>query len=84
MMTGLINEYSIVLFGILILGLIVLSTWGFGQTKWMIVFIVILISSLVALQSLAKTSNSEITTTTQFNEVIDSKQLTLLEVYSNF
>ena len=83
-MTGLINEYSIVLFGILILGLIVLSAWGFGQTKWMIVFIVILISSLVTLQSLAKTSNSEITTATQFNEVVDSKRLILLEVYSNF
>ena len=83
-MTSLINEYSIVLFGILVLGLIVLFAWGLGQAKWMIIFVIILISSLATLQTLAKTSNNEITSVSQFNEVLDSDRSILLEIYSNF
>ena len=83
-MVFLINSYSFVVVGLLILLIVALMTWRIVGVQWMFGIGAITLAFLVGFQLMASTKNSTISDPENFNEVLRSGEPVLLELYSNF
>lgn len=83
-MTLLINSYSFIALGGLILLGIVFLTWNFVGPKTTLFTGVVTAILLVYFQSLTYTTENTFSRTEDFNNVLTSGNPVLLELYSNF
>ncbi|MCL0101680.1 hypothetical protein M1O29_01210 [Dehalococcoidia bacterium] len=83
-MTLLINSYSFVALGLLIVLIVALTSWRLLSPKWVAVTVTVTFAALVAFQSMASTKIDTVSSPEDFNSALVSGKPVLLELYSNF
>ena len=83
-MTLLINSYSFVIIGLLILLVIALLIWQLVNPKWAVVTVTVTFVFLVVFQSMASTKINTVSSPKDFDDVLASEKPVLVELYSNF
>ena len=83
-MALLINSYSFVALGLLILLVTALLTWRLFSPKWAAAAVAVTFVSLVAFQLMASTKANTVSSPEDFNNALTSGEPVLLELYSNF
>ena len=83
-MALLINSYSFVALGLLILLVMTLLTWRLFNPKWAAAIAAVTFVFLVAFQLMASTRANTISSPEDFNNALTSGEPVLLELYSNF
>ena len=83
-MTLIINNYSFVIFGLLILLIAALFLWRILNPQWAIGIAVVTFALLVTFQLFASTKPHTVSNMEDFNTLISSGKPVLLELYSNF
>lgn len=83
-MVFLINSYSFVVIGLLILLILTSITWRLLGFQWMLAIGAITLVFLIGFQLMATTKSSIIANQEDFNEVLRSGEPVVLELYSNF
>ena len=83
-MTLLINSYSFVALGLLILLIMALLTWRLLSPKWATATVAVTFASLVTFQLMASTKVDTVSSAEDFNNALASGKPVLLELYSNF
>ena len=83
-MTLLINSYSFVALGLLILLIMALLTWRLFSPTWATATVAVTFVSLVAFQLMASTKANTVSSPEDFNNALTSGEPVLLELYSNF
>ena len=83
-MTLLINSYSFIAVGALILLGIAFLTWNFVGPKTALFAVVVTAIFLVYFQAMTFTTENTFSGTEDFNNVLTSGKPVLLELYSNF
>ena len=83
-MTLLINSYSFVAIGFLIVLIVALMSWRLLSPKWAAVTVAVTFAALVAFQLTASTKVDTVSSPEDFNSALASGKPVLLELYSNF
>ena len=83
-MTLLINSYSFVAIGLLIVLIVALISWRLLSPKWAAVTVAVTFAALVAFQLMASTKVDTVSSPEDFNSALASGKPVLLELYSNF
>ena len=83
-MTLLINSYSFVAIGLLILLIMALLTWRLFGPTWATATVAVTFTSLVAFQLMASTKANTVSSPEDFNNALTSGKPVLVELYSNF
>ena len=83
-MALLINSYSFVALGLLILLVTALLTWRLFSPKWAAAAVAVTFVSLVAFQLTASTKANTVYSPEDFNNALASGKPVLVELYSNF
>ena len=83
-MALLINSYSFVALGLLILLVTALLAWRLFSPKWAAAAVAVTFVSLVAFQLMASTKANTGYSPENFNNALASGKPTLVELYSNF
>ena len=83
-MTLLINSYSFVAIGLLIVLIVALISWRLLSPKWVAVTVAVTFAALVAFQLMASTKVDTVSSLEDFNSTLASGKPILLELYSNF
>ena len=83
-MTLLINSYSFVALGLLILLIMALLTWRLFGPTWATATVAVTFASLVAFQLMASTKANTVSSPEDFNNALTSGKPVLVELYSNF
>ena len=83
-MALLINSYSFVALGLLILLVMTLLTWRLFNPKWAVAIAAVMFVFLVAFQLMASTKVDTVSSLEDFNSTLASGKPILLELYSNF
>ena len=80
----LINSYSLVAAGLLVLMIVALLTGRVFGSKWAAATVAITFVSLVAFQITASTKTNTVSTPEHFNNALTSGKPVLVELYSHF
>ena len=83
-MALLINSYSLVAAGLLVLIIVALLTWQLFSPKWITAAVAATCAFLVAFQLMASTKANTVSSPEDFNNALTSGKPVLLELYSNF
>ena len=83
-MALLINSYSLVAAGLLVLMIVALLTGRLFGSNWATAPVVVTFVSLVAFQVTASTKANTVSTPEDFNNALTSGKPVLVELYSNF
>ena len=83
-MALLINSYSLVAAGLLVLIIVALLTWQLFSPKWTTAAVAATFAFLVAFQLMASTKANTVSSPEDFNNALTSGKLVLLELHSNF
>ena len=83
-MALLINSYSLVAAGLLILTIVAVLTGRLFSPKWGLVAVAVTFVSLVAFQLTASTKANTVSSPRDFNNALTSGKPVLVELYSNF
>ena len=83
-MVLLINSYSFVAAGLLVLIIVALLTGRLFSPKWVVVAVAVTSVSLVAFQLTASTKVDTVSSPEDFTSALASGKPVLLELYSNF
>ena len=82
-MAMLMNQYSFIVVGFLILVFAPLFTWHFFGYKWAAMIIAVTFVALVGFQLITSTSSDKIATPEDFSNTLHAGKPVLLELYSN-
>lgn len=80
----LINNYSFVVLGLLILLLIAYLTWKWIGLRWASVAVLIALAFLVSYQLLTSTKAGTVSNLEDFDNILASGRPVLIELYSNY
>ena len=83
-MALLINSYSLVAAGLLVLIIVALLTGRLFSPKWAAAAVAVTFVSLVAFQLTASTKANTVSSPEDFNNALASGKPVLVELYSNF
>ena len=83
-MTLLINSYSFIVLGLLVLSIITLLTWHLFGAKFSMLAITTTFIVLIAFQLITSTKSSEVSSPEAFEEILASGKPVLVELYSNY
>ena len=83
-MTLLINSYSFVAAGILVLIIVALLVERFFGLKWTVTAVTVTFVSIVVFQLMASTKTNTWSSPEDFNNALISGRPVLVELYSNF
>lgn len=83
-MTLLMNSYSFVVLGLLILLIMASVTWRLFSPQWITATVAVTFALLVAFQLMARTTSDTISSAEDFNMALTSGKPVILELYSNF
>tara|TARA_B100000949_G_scaffold33968_1_gene27565 strand:- start:299 stop:550 length:252 start_codon:yes stop_codon:yes gene_type:complete len=83
-MALLINSYSFVVLGLLLLMVVTSLIWRFVGVQWAVAAVAVTFTSLVAFQLMASTRIHTVSNIEQFNNALATGKPVLLEMYSNF
>ena len=83
-MALLINSYSLVAAGLLVLMIVALLTGRLFGSNWAMATVAVTFVSLVAFQVTASTKANTVSTPEDFNNALTSGKPVLVELYSNF
>lgn len=83
-MTLLINSYSFVAAGILVLIIVALLVERFFGLKWTVAAVTVTFVSIVVFQLMASTKANTWSSPEDFNNALTSGRPVLVELYSNF
>ena len=79
----LINSYSFVALGLLVLLVVGSITWRLYSLQWAAVLVSVTLALLIAYQFGSSTKSNIVSTPEDFNNVLASKRPVLVELYSN-
>ena len=80
----LINSYSFVVAGFLVALLVALITWRLVSPSWAVATVVVTVTTLGLVQSMASTKVELVSHSNDFDSALASGKPVLLELYSNF
>ena len=83
-MALVINSYSFVALGLLILLTVSMLTWRLFSPQWAAAAIAVTLTFLVAFQLIASTKAGTVSSPEAFDHALASGKPVLLELYSNF
>jgi len=83
-MALLINNYSFVVLGLLLLMVVTSLTWRFVGVQWAVATVAVTFTSLVVFQLVASTRIDTVSNIEEFNNALATGKPVLLEMYSNF
>jgi Na+(H+)/acetate symporter ActP len=83
-MTLLLNSYSFVVFGVMILIIVTLLAWGLLGPRWAQAIAAVTLGSLLIFQLMVSTKANEASSPQDFENALASGKPVLLELYSNF
>ena len=78
-----INQYSYVAVGLIVLGLIGVATWLLVDVKWSIVAIAITLAVLGSFQLMTSTNVEKLSNLDDFEQALNSGKPVTVQLYSN-
>ena len=78
-----INQYSYVAVGLIVLGLIGVATWLLVDVKWSIVAIAITVAVLGSFQLMTSTNVEKLSNLDDFEQALNSGKPVTVQLYSN-
>ena len=84
LMTVLINSYSFIVIGLLILIILTSLSWHLFGQMWATVTAVVTAVLLITLQTVSSTTSDQIHEPNEFDNILHAGRPVLLELYSNF